>query len=153
MSEKYEKLIKNTNSMKEIREVAESNPTLKDELIKSIQEPISLVCEVFERQSLKGVLFKTFDTAMDEDIKQCWENIYILDDTMTYNNYEMKNLNQQESSLAGPSQSYQEHEGDENDNAQIGPSATPVCNNCAGTNSPTKHCGKQSFNKLKKIRT
>ncbi|RIB19212.1 hypothetical protein C2G38_2036228 [Gigaspora rosea] len=36
---------------------------------------------------------------------------------------------------------------------EVGPSATPVCNNCAGTNSPTKHCGKQSFNKLKKIRT
>ncbi|RIB24657.1 hypothetical protein C2G38_2167980 [Gigaspora rosea] len=48
MNEKYEKLIKKTNSMKEIREVAESNPILKEELIKSIQDPISLVCEPFE---------------------------------------------------------------------------------------------------------
>ncbi|CAG8442561.1 3552_t:CDS:1 [Scutellospora calospora] len=70
MDDKYENLINKANSMKDIREIAESNPTLRDELIKSIQKPISFVHEIFERQSLKGVPFKTFNAAMNEDIEQ-----------------------------------------------------------------------------------
>ncbi|CAG8698041.1 5117_t:CDS:2, partial [Gigaspora rosea] len=61
----------------------------------------------------------------------------------------------EESLLASPSQFYQEHESNKNnDNAQIEPSTTntrPICDNCAGTNSSTKHREKQSSNKLKKI--
>ncbi|CAG8531431.1 5506_t:CDS:2 [Gigaspora rosea] len=69
----------------------------------------SLVREVFERQSLKGVPFKTFDAATDEDIEQFLSESF----------GEECSDSDEESSLAGPSQSYQEHEGDENnDNTQ-----------------------------------
>ncbi|CAG8471253.1 40448_t:CDS:10 [Gigaspora margarita] len=56
-------------------EIAESNPTLKAELIKSIQDPINLVREVFERQSIKEEPFRTFDATTDKNIKKFWENI------------------------------------------------------------------------------
>ncbi|CAG8712749.1 13602_t:CDS:2 [Gigaspora margarita] len=70
MDKNYEKLISKVNSLKEICDVTESNPTFKDKLIESLQKPINLVCEVLERQFLKYELFETFSAAIDNKIKK-----------------------------------------------------------------------------------
>ncbi|CAG8843524.1 25695_t:CDS:2, partial [Gigaspora margarita] len=57
-------------------------------------DSIKLVCEIFERQSLKGMPFKTFNAATDEDIKEFWKKINLINDTIVNNDYEMKNLKQ-----------------------------------------------------------
>ena len=40
-------------TMNEIRKIAEENPTLKGDLIASLQDPINLIRNIFNRQSLK----------------------------------------------------------------------------------------------------
>ncbi|CAG8547306.1 20451_t:CDS:2 [Gigaspora rosea] len=62
---------------------APDNPTLKDELIRSVQQPINLVRSIFERQSLKEIPFKTFDAATEINITELWETIHLIDNEVT----------------------------------------------------------------------
>ena len=83
MDNELEKVIKKANTMKEIRRITESNPTLKDELIRSVQQPINLVRSIFEHQSLKEIPFKTFDAATEINITELWETIHLIDNEVT----------------------------------------------------------------------
>ncbi|CAG8482011.1 8641_t:CDS:2, partial [Scutellospora calospora] len=83
MSDNLEKLISKANTMKAIRYLAENNPTLKDAFIESIQQPIYLICSIFEHQSLKEVPFETFDAATENEIIELWETIYLIDDNVS----------------------------------------------------------------------
>ncbi|CAG8792278.1 10885_t:CDS:2, partial [Gigaspora margarita] len=78
--------------MKDISEIAELNLTLKAELIKSIQDLINLVHEVFEQQSLKEKLFRIFDTTTNKNIKKFWKNISLANSSITQDDYEIKHI-------------------------------------------------------------
>ncbi len=84
MNDESEKLIGKCNTMNEIRKTAEENPTLKGDLIASLQTPIHLVNDIFNRQSLKDEPFKTFTAASETEIERFWETIQLVDDSVTY---------------------------------------------------------------------
>ena len=60
MNNQLEKLINNAGTMNEIRKITEDNPSLKGDLIASLQTPIHLIRDVFNCQSLKDEQFETF---------------------------------------------------------------------------------------------
>ena len=70
MNDESEKLMSKCGTMNEIRKVAEENSTLKGDLVESLQAPIHLVCDVFDRQFLKYDPFKTFNAAMDIEMER-----------------------------------------------------------------------------------
>lgn len=80
MEDKYEKFLSKANTMKEI---AELNPIFQNKLIESIQPPIYLVREIFERQCLKDIPFETFNSVLEEEIETFWKAIYQIDETVT----------------------------------------------------------------------
>ncbi|CAG8589690.1 1976_t:CDS:2 [Scutellospora calospora] len=94
MEDNYEKLLSKMNIMKEIREIAESNPTFQDKLIESIQTPIYLVREIFKRQYLKDILFEIFNAILDEEIEVFWKVIYQIDKTITHDDSTKKYIKQ-----------------------------------------------------------
>lgn len=69
--------------MNEIRKIAEENPNLKGDLIASLQAPIRLIRDVFNRQSLKDEQFETFTAASETEIERFWETIQLVDDSVT----------------------------------------------------------------------
>ena len=84
MNDQSEKLMSKGGTMNEIRKIAEENPNLKGDLIASLQAPINLVRDVFNRQSLKGEPFETFTAASETEIERFWETIQLVDDGVTY---------------------------------------------------------------------
>ena len=84
MNDESEKLISKCGIMNEIHKAAEENPTLKGDLIASLQTPIHLVNNIFNRQSLKDEPFKTFTAASETEIERFWETIQLVDDSVTY---------------------------------------------------------------------
>jgi len=75
MNDDSEKLISKCGTINEIRNIAKENPTLKEDLIDSLQAPICMISDIFNRQSLKGELFKTFTAASETEIEIFWETI------------------------------------------------------------------------------
>ena len=69
--------------MNEIRKIAEENPNLKEDLVESLQAPIRLIRDVFDRQSLKDEPFETFNAATDTKMKRFWETIQLVDENVT----------------------------------------------------------------------
>ena len=84
MNDESEKLISKGGTMSEICKIAEENPSLKRDLIASLQAPIHLISDVFNRQSLKDEPFETFTTASETEIERFWETIQLVDDSVTY---------------------------------------------------------------------
>ena len=56
---------------------------MKGDLITSLQAPIDLVCNVFNRQFLKNDPFKTFTAASETEMERFWETIQLVDDSVT----------------------------------------------------------------------
>ncbi|CAG8839306.1 10305_t:CDS:2, partial [Gigaspora margarita] len=73
MDNKYENLINKANSMKDIQEIAESNTTLRDKLIKSIQDLINLVQEDSYYKSFE----KLYNTQIIEKYRPLYEKTII----------------------------------------------------------------------------
>ena len=70
MNDESEKLINKGGTMSEIHKIAEENPSLKKDLIASLQALIYLISDVFNHQSLKNELFKTFTIASETEIER-----------------------------------------------------------------------------------
>src|SRR4051812_26321749 len=83
MNDESEKLISKCGTMNEIRKAAEEKPTLKADLITSLQAPINLVHSVFNRQFLKDEPFETFTAASETEMERFWETIQLVDDSVT----------------------------------------------------------------------
>jgi hypothetical protein len=92
MSNESERLINKCGTMNEIREVAEENPTLKEDLIGSLQAPINLIRSVFDRQFLKEEPFKTFTAASETEMERLWETIELVDDSVTNKDHTAKHI-------------------------------------------------------------
>jgi len=84
MNDESEKLISKGGTMNEIYKIAKENLSLKEDLIASLQAPIRLISNVFNRQSLKDEPFKTFTAASETEIERFWETIQLVDDSVTY---------------------------------------------------------------------
>ncbi|EXX72288.1 uncharacterized protein LOC105331766 isoform X1 [Rhizophagus irregularis DAOM 181602=DAOM 197198] len=83
MNDESEKLMSKCGTMNEIRKIAEENPTLKGDLIASLQAPINLIHNVFSRQSLKDEPFETFTAASETEMERFWETIQLVDGSVT----------------------------------------------------------------------
>src|SRR5581483_7136011 len=83
MSNESEKLMSKCGTMNEIRNIAKENPTLKDDLIASLQAPINLISDVFNRQFLKDEPFKTFPAASGTEMERFWETIQLVNDSVS----------------------------------------------------------------------
>ncbi|CAB4419470.1 unnamed protein product [Rhizophagus irregularis] len=93
MNDESEKLISKCGTMNEIRKIAMENPTLGEDFIDSLQSPICLVNDVFNRQSLKSEPFKTFTASSEIGMEKFWETIQLVDDSVTYcRTYKIKEL-------------------------------------------------------------
>ncbi|EXX63102.1 hypothetical protein RirG_155460 [Rhizophagus irregularis DAOM 197198w] len=83
MNNDSEKLMSKCGTMNKIRKTAEKNPTLKVDLNASLQAPINLIRNVFDRQFLKDELFKTFTAASETEMERLWETMQLVDDSVT----------------------------------------------------------------------
>ena|ERR1043165_820174 len=84
MNDQSENLMSKCGTMNEICKIAEENPNLKKDLIESLQASIHLVCDVFNRQSLKDEPFETFNAATDMEMERFWETIQLIDENVTH---------------------------------------------------------------------
>jgi hypothetical protein len=100
MNDQSEKLIKGVGTMSEIRKVAEENLNLKKDLIESLQVPIRLISDVFNRQSLKGELFETFNAASETEMERFWETIQLVDDSVTHEDRTAEHLKRRVSKVS-----------------------------------------------------
>ena len=71
------------SNMSEIRQLAEKEPSIKDGLKKSLQPVKDLIEDVFSRLSLKDEPFQIFQAASDEEIDSIWEELRVIDATVT----------------------------------------------------------------------
>ncbi|CAB5394997.1 unnamed protein product [Rhizophagus irregularis] len=92
MSGQSEELMSKVSTMNDIRKIAEENPTLKEDIIASLQTPINLVCDVFNWQSLKDEPFKTFDAATETEMERFWEAIWLIDENVTYEDHTTEHI-------------------------------------------------------------
>ncbi len=83
MNDHSENLMNKCGTMNEIRKIAEENPNLKKDLGESLQAPIHLVRDVFDRQTLKDEPFETFNAATDTEMERFWETIQLVDENVT----------------------------------------------------------------------
>lgn len=98
MSKEFEQVLKQCNSIKDIRNATKNYPNLQQELNNSLQLVKDLLNSIFARQSLKTELFTTVNAATTEEIDQIFDAILELDQTMlktdktwkTIENKEMK---------------------------------------------------------------
>jgi hypothetical protein len=79
MSEENEKLIKNCNSMEEIRKAAAKNPDLEAAYNDSMQSPICLLTEVTSRLKLKDKPVQIESPCKKEAIEALWEKVHEAD--------------------------------------------------------------------------
>ena len=94
-----ENLLNKCGTMNEIRKIAEENPNLKEDLVESLQAPIRLVRDVFDRQFLKDEPFKTFNAAMDIEMERFWETIQLVDENVTCEDRTAEHIRQRVSKL------------------------------------------------------
>ena len=92
MSDDLENLMKKCNSMEEIRTCSNDEPQLKSELINSLQAPINLMEGIFERLLLKDEPFSTFKSATEEEIKNLWESLLEIDDSLDMDDRTKKDI-------------------------------------------------------------
>jgi hypothetical protein len=83
MNDESEKLMSKCGTMNEIRKISEENSTLKGDLISSLQAPITLVRDIFGRQSLKGEPFETFTAASETEMERFGKTIQLVDSSIT----------------------------------------------------------------------
>lgn len=82
MSKEFEQVLKQCNSIKDIRNATKNYPNLQQELNNSLQLVKDLLNSIFARQSLKTELFTTVNAATTEEIDQIFDAILELDQTM-----------------------------------------------------------------------
>ena len=79
MPEEFEKLIKNCNSMQDIRNAAVKNPGLKAAFADSMQSPLCLLTEVTNRLKLKDKPVEVGSPCIEEEIDELWEKVREID--------------------------------------------------------------------------
>jgi hypothetical protein len=84
--------MKKCNSMEDIRIYSNDEPQLKNELINSLQAPINLMENIFERLSLKDEPFLTYKSATEEEIKNLWESLLEVDDSLDMDDKTKKDI-------------------------------------------------------------
>ena len=99
MNDQSEKLLSKCNTMNEIRKINEETPTLEKDLTASLQAPIHLVSDIFNRQSLKGESFKTFTAASKTEMERFWETIQLVDDSVIHEDRTAEHLKQRVSKV------------------------------------------------------
>jgi hypothetical protein len=92
MSDDLENLMKKCNSIEEIRTCSTNEPQLKNELINSLQTPINLMEDIFERLLLKDEPFLTYKSATEEEIKNLWESLLEIEDSLDMDNKTKKDI-------------------------------------------------------------
>ncbi|CAB5209769.1 unnamed protein product [Rhizophagus irregularis] len=92
LSNDLENLMKKCNSMEEIRTYSKDEPQLKNELINSLQAPINLMEGIFERLSLKDEPFITYKSATEEEIKDLWESLLEIEDSLNMDDRTKKDI-------------------------------------------------------------
>jgi hypothetical protein len=65
---------------------------LKSELINSLQAPINLMEGIFEWLLLKDEPFSTFKSATEEEIKNLWESLLEIDDSLDMDDRTKKDI-------------------------------------------------------------
>ncbi|CAG8633361.1 11116_t:CDS:2 [Ambispora leptoticha] len=94
MNDQSEKLISKVGTMNDIRKTAKENNGFKEDLIESLKTPISMIRDMFSRQSLKNEPFETFNAASEIEMEKLWETILLLDDNVPYENFTAADINQ-----------------------------------------------------------
>ena len=70
-----EQIIRRCSGMSALRAKAVENPELKEEWLKSVQPMIELLRERHERMALKGVCFKSYQPASEDDITKLTNDV------------------------------------------------------------------------------
>jgi len=94
-----ENLMNKCGTMNEIHKIAEENPTLREDLIASLQAPIDLISGVFNNHSLKDEPFETYKAASEIEIERFWETIQLVDESVTREDRTAEHIKQRASKI------------------------------------------------------
>ncbi|GBB98408.1 hypothetical protein RclHR1_03220001, partial [Rhizophagus clarus] len=92
MNEGYEEIMKYCNSMEDIRNKAEEEPQLKEQLLNSLHPTIELMENLIRRLELKEEPFGIFKAASDEEITTLWNSLLLIDNSLTMEDNSKKSI-------------------------------------------------------------
>ncbi|KAL5012660.1 hypothetical protein ScPMuIL_011211 [Solemya velum] len=70
-----ERKMKSANGLGQLRELAQSNPEMRQEMVDSIEPVKTLLTQMFQRLKLKDRPFKCFSAASDADLADLWHEL------------------------------------------------------------------------------
>ena len=82
LKDDLEKVLQSCNSMNEIREAAKKHPQLQDAVVQSLQQPVELIQDVFQRLSLKEKKVMVGQPATSEEVDELWQEMQAIDGTL-----------------------------------------------------------------------
>ena len=82
MDSENEKVIKNCNSISQIRKAAENHPQFQEAFSDSIESCKTLLSALFQRLSLKDRTFKCFPSASQDELETLWETVKVTEPNM-----------------------------------------------------------------------
>ncbi|GES72778.1 uncharacterized protein LOC105326236 [Rhizophagus clarus] len=92
MNEGYEEIMKYCNSMEDIRNKAEEELQLKEQLLNSLHPTIELMENLIRRLELKEEPFGIFKAASDEEITTLWNSLLLIDNSLTMEDNSKKSI-------------------------------------------------------------
>ena len=80
VSDGFESAIQNCNNLQQLRQAANLK---KEEISSSLKPAVDLLHDLFKHLELKGQPFETYKAADEDDIKEFWEVLLLIDATLT----------------------------------------------------------------------
>jgi len=92
MDRESEKVMKNKNNMKAVRDVIKSHPEMKSKIEDSLKPVTDLLDERFQRMKLKERQFKSDTVATDNEMESMFEEVKTVDSSIQPDSLRSKDL-------------------------------------------------------------
>ena len=80
MSDDFESSIKNCNNLQQLQQAADKERT---NVASSLRPAVDLLHNIFKCLELKGKAFESYEAASEEEIKEFWSVLLLIDSTLT----------------------------------------------------------------------
>ena len=88
----YENELKTCKSLSDIRQLSSKFPSLKDEVLDSVEPAKLLLCNLFKKLFLKDKPFSVFHSSSSKDMEELWNKIHKIDTTITQGDSTQKSI-------------------------------------------------------------
>ena len=92
--EEFERLLRNKNTLAEVREVVARHPGFSEALLDSLQQVLCTLSQRFSSMEVKGEPVKVTQACTGVDMKQFWEQIFEIQPSLSYEKINKKVLSE-----------------------------------------------------------